>query len=163
RAAELVARALNEREHQLVQRELRVDAMAAAIGLVATVEPVDSLPAEPFRRQLEALVIDSGDDVEDVARAHGIDPAWASAVGPGARSRPRAGGVKARRGRGPLRVRVTVPPALAEVLDVLSALNGRSHAEEAAAIVLEELSEARQDPAVRDALLARRPAGPPST
>lgn len=78
------ARALDVREHQLALREQRVDAMAAGLGVVPTVVPADSLPAEPFRRQLEALMIDSGDDVADVARAHGIDPAWASAVATGA-------------------------------------------------------------------------------
>jgi len=60
-----------------------------------------------------------------------------------------------RRRRGPRRVQVTVPAAHVEVLDALAALNGRSPAEEAAAIVRLVLTEARQDPVVRQALRAR--------
>ena len=63
--------------------------------------------------------------------------------------------MSSRRRRGPRRVQVTVPAAHVEVLDALAAINGRSPAEEVAAIVLHELADARQDPLVRQALRAR--------
>jgi hypothetical protein len=77
------SRALDERERRLVVREARVDAMALAIGLVPAVEAATSLSAEPVRAQLLALSVDSGDAVEDVARAIGIDVPWAAAVAAG--------------------------------------------------------------------------------
>lgn len=57
--------------------------------------------------------------------------------------------------RGPLRVQITVPPALVEVLEAMAALSGRSLAKAAEAIVLEELADARTDPVVRRAVRAR--------
>ena len=88
-SAMLVARSreLDEREQRLALREARVDAMAVTVGLVAVVEQARSLPAEPVRRQLEALSVDSGEGVGDVARARGIDPEWAAAVAAGAITR----------------------------------------------------------------------------
>ncbi|MGH9154117.1 MAG: DUF6166 domain-containing protein [Acidimicrobiales bacterium] len=85
-AAALVARsrALDEREQRLREREARVDAMAVSVGLVPVVSRATSLPAEPVRRQLEALVIDTGDGVDELARSNGIDPTWASRVATGA-------------------------------------------------------------------------------
>ena len=81
-AAQLAVRArvLQERERRVAEREARVDALAVAIGLVPDVAPASWLPAEPVRRQLDALVADSGNDVTDVARAHRLDPDWAAAV-----------------------------------------------------------------------------------
>jgi len=84
------ARALNEREQRVTEREARVDALAVAVGLVPEVPQANWLPAEPVRRQLEALAIDTGDDVADVAdvaRAHHVDPQWAQAVVEGRVSR----------------------------------------------------------------------------
>ena len=78
------SRALDEREQRLREREARVDAMAVAVGLVPVVGRATSLPAEPVRRQLEALVIDTGDGVDELARAGGIDPGWAAGVATGA-------------------------------------------------------------------------------
>ncbi|MEA2825734.1 MAG: hypothetical protein QOG43_173 [Actinomycetota bacterium] len=77
------SRALDERERRLVVREARVDAMALTIGLVPAVDAATSLSAEPVRAQFEALAVDSGDVVEDVARAIGIDPTWAAGVAAG--------------------------------------------------------------------------------
>lgn len=57
--------------------------------------------------------------------------------------------------RGPLRVQVTVPPGLVEVLEAMAALGGRSAAQSVEAIVLEELADARNDPVVRRAVRAR--------
>ena len=78
------SRALDEREQRLREREARVDAMAVAVGLVPVVGRATSLPAEPVRRQLEALVIDTGDGVDELARSSGIDSGWAAGVAPGA-------------------------------------------------------------------------------
>lgn len=78
------SRALDQREQRLQEREARVDAMAVAVGLVPVVGRATSLPAEPVRRQLEALVIDTGDGVDELARSSGIDPGWAAAVATGA-------------------------------------------------------------------------------
>lgn len=61
--------------------------------------------------------------------------------------------------RGPLRVQVTVPPGFVEVLEAVAALGGRSAAEEAEAIVLEELAEARNGPLVRRAVRFRGASG----
>jgi len=77
------ARALDERERRLLEREVRVDAMAVAVGLAPEVEPATWLPAEPVRRHLEALVVDSYDDIAEVARTNGLDPRWAAAVAAG--------------------------------------------------------------------------------
>lgn len=74
------ARALDERERRLLEREVRVDAMAAAVGLLAQVQRGVALPAEPVRRHLEALVIDTGDDVDVVAEGHGLEPPLAGAI-----------------------------------------------------------------------------------
>lgn len=81
-AAQLAARsrALDERERQVTEREARVDALAVAAGLIPDVPQATSLPAEPVRHQLEALVIDSGDDIAEVARANNLDPDWAASV-----------------------------------------------------------------------------------
>lgn len=81
------ARALDERERRVTEREARVDALAVAVGLVPEVPPATTLAAEPLRRQLEALVVDSGDDVAEVARAHHLEPQWAEAVVDGRVSR----------------------------------------------------------------------------
>ena len=78
------SRALDERERRLFEREVRVDAMAVTVGLVPEVEPASWLPAEPLRHHLEALAVDSGDDIAGVARANGLDPPWAAAVAAGA-------------------------------------------------------------------------------
>ena len=77
------ARALDERERRLLEREVRVDAMAVAVGLAPEVEPATWLPAEPVRHHLQALVVDSGDDIAEVARTNGLDPRWAAAVAAG--------------------------------------------------------------------------------
>jgi DNA-binding Xre family transcriptional regulator len=58
--------------------------MAVSVGLVPVMGRATSLPAEPVRRQLEALVIDTGDGVDDLARTNGIDPTWAARVATGA-------------------------------------------------------------------------------
>lgn len=85
RAADLAnrARALAERERRLVEREVRIDAMAITVGVLPDVEQVTVLPAEPVRRHLEALVVDTGDDVAVVAQANGLDPRVAAAVAAG--------------------------------------------------------------------------------
>jgi len=75
--------ALDQRERRVTEREARVDALAVAVGLVPEVPTSAWLPAEPVRRQLAALVVDSGDDVAEVARAHHLDPEWAEAVADG--------------------------------------------------------------------------------
>ena len=77
------ARALDERERRLLEREVRVDAMAVRVGLAAEVEPATCLPAGPVRHHLEALVVDTGDNIAEVARANGLDPLWAAAVAAG--------------------------------------------------------------------------------
>ncbi len=74
------SRALDERERQVTKREARVDALAVSVGLMPEVAQATWLPAEPVRRQLEALVIDSGDDIAEVARFTNLDPTWATAV-----------------------------------------------------------------------------------
>ncbi len=81
-AAQLAARsrALDERERQVTEREARVDALTVSAGLMAGVAQATWLPAEPVRHQLEALVIDSGDDIAEVARANNLDPVWAATV-----------------------------------------------------------------------------------
>lgn len=61
-----------------------------------------------------------------------------------------------RRRRRPLRVAVTVPPRLVDVLDGLAALCGQSPAQAARSLVAASLAEARHDPAVQAALSARR-------
>ena len=81
------ARGLDERERRLLEREVRVDAMAVTVGLLPEVEPAMWLPAEPVRRQLEALVFDTGDDIGVVAGANGLDARWATAVVVGAVTR----------------------------------------------------------------------------
>ncbi len=80
--AQLAARSrdLDERERQVSEREARVDALSVAVGLIPDVPQATSLPAEPVRHQLEALVIDSGDDIAEVARANNLDPDWAASV-----------------------------------------------------------------------------------
>lgn len=85
RAAALVARAraLEERERRLLQREMRVDAMAVTVGVMPEVEQVTWLPAEPVRRQLEALMVDTGDDIAELAHTNGLDVRWAAAVAAG--------------------------------------------------------------------------------
>ncbi len=65
---------------------------------------------------------------------------------------------RAPRRRGPVRVTITVSPALADVLDVVAALSGQAPPAAAASLLLANLSEARHDPAVRAALGARRSA-----
>ncbi len=82
RAAALVtrARALEERERRLIEREVRVDAMAVTVGVLPEVAQVTWLPAEPIRRHIEALVVDSGGDVAEVARTNGLDAEWSAAV-----------------------------------------------------------------------------------
>ncbi len=81
-AAQLAARsrALDDRERRITEREARVDALAVSVGLMPEVPQAMWLPAEPVRQQLEALVIDSGDDIAEVARANNLDPAWAETV-----------------------------------------------------------------------------------
>ena len=58
--------------------------------------------------------------------------------------------------RRPLRVTVTIPPRLADVLDGLAALCGQSPAQAARSLVRTGLAEARHDPAVQAALSTRR-------
>ena len=81
------ARALEERERRLLDREVRVDAMAVVVGLLPEVERATSLSAEPVRLHLDALVVDTGDDIAEVARVHGLDPRWAAGVVAGSVSR----------------------------------------------------------------------------
>ena len=77
------SRALDQREQRLREREARLDAMAVAVGLVPVVGRATSLPAEPVRCQLEALVIDTGHGVDELARSSGMDPRWAAGVATG--------------------------------------------------------------------------------
>lgn len=58
-------------------------------------------------------------------------------------------------GRGPLRVRVTVPPTMLDVVEALAAISGRSLHEEVQALVTEALREARAEPLVTETLRAR--------
>jgi len=75
------SRALDQRARRLAVAEARVDAMATLVGLVPNVPPpAISLPAEPVRRQLDALVVDTGDDIAQLARGRGIEADWAAAV-----------------------------------------------------------------------------------
>ena len=57
--------------------------MAVTVGLLPEVEPATWLPAEPVRHHLEALAVDSGENVTEVARANGLDLKWAGAVAAG--------------------------------------------------------------------------------
>jgi hypothetical protein len=81
------ARALDERERRVTEREARVDALALAVGLVPEVAQATWLPAEPVRRQLEALVVDTGDPIAEVAAVYHLEPGWAEAVVDGRVSR----------------------------------------------------------------------------
>ncbi len=71
----------------MTEREARVDALGVSVGLVAEVASATWLPASPVRYQLEALVVDTGDDVEEVGRALGVEPEWAAAVAQGTMTR----------------------------------------------------------------------------
>ena len=73
------ARALDERERELLEREASVDARAVLQGL-DRVEPAWSLPAAPVATELRHLMIDTGDDLPTVARGIGLDPDWARGV-----------------------------------------------------------------------------------
>lgn len=81
------ARALEERERRVTEREARVDALGVSVGLVAEVTPATWLPAAPVRYQLAALVVDTGDDIEEVGRALGVEPEWTAAVAQGTMTR----------------------------------------------------------------------------
>jgi hypothetical protein len=81
-AAELAAwaRSLHERERRLTEREARVDARAVTLGMAPAVEPATALPVEPVRRQIGQLLVDSGEDIDGVARALTVEPAWVRGV-----------------------------------------------------------------------------------
>lgn len=62
-------------------------------------------------------------------------------------------------GGGPRRLRVTVPPELAEVLDALALLGRQSPEQAAASLVLAELANAQRDPMVQATMRSRRRGG----
>ncbi|HEX8771041.1 MAG TPA: hypothetical protein VF711_09775, partial [Acidimicrobiales bacterium] len=81
------ARSLDARERHLTEREARVDALAMVVGLAPEVPQATWLEAEPLRRHLDALTIDTGEEIAHIAEAHGLDPNWARHVVDGRVSR----------------------------------------------------------------------------
>lgn len=65
----------------------------------------------------------------------------------------------AKSGRGRRRLRVTVPPGLADVLDAVAMLGQQSPEQAAASLVLAALANAKRDPLVRETMRSRRRGG----
>ncbi len=71
----------------------------------------------------------------------------------------RRGSAPAKAGGGPRRLRVTVPPGLADVLDALAMLGRQSPEQAAASLVLGALANAQRDPIVQATMCSRRRGG----
>lgn len=73
--------------------------------------------------------------------------------------RDRRGMAPAKSGRGRRRLRVTVPPGLADVLDAVAMLGRQSPEQAAASLVLAALANAQRDPVVQETMRSRRRGG----
>ena len=71
----------------------------------------------------------------------------------------RRGTAPAKSGGGPRRLRVTVPPGPADVLDALAMLGRQSPEQAAASLVLAALANAQRDPIVQATMRSRRRGG----
>ncbi len=83
RSAALDAReaALDAREHELDRRELRTNTWEASLRHdVGETEARWTLPAEPVKLQIEALLVQTQNDLPTVARGINVEPEWAAGV-----------------------------------------------------------------------------------
>lgn len=83
RSAALDAReaALDAREHDLDRRELRTGTWEASLRQArGVIEPRWTLPAEPVKLQIDALLVQTKDDLATVARGINVEPEWAAGV-----------------------------------------------------------------------------------
>jgi hypothetical protein len=71
---------LIEREQRVAQAEQRLDARAAAIEHAVQVEPAWSVPADPIREQIRALMLHTHDPLPVVAKGLGLDADYAAAI-----------------------------------------------------------------------------------